>query len=217
MSKKLDLGVCAITSSGYAVPNMTHPLFVELVLRGGANMIQFRDKTLSDRELYATGVALRAVCSAYNAKLIVNDRVDIALAIGADGVHLGQNDLPVQTARMILGPSKIIGATSNSLQDVLTLNRQNGSDVDYIGFGHLFPTISKEKKDEPKGIKMLKEVCEQSKKPIMAIGGIISENAGAKGVAVISALANSHDPEGETQKLITLSGLVLPSQNADNP
>ncbi|MCS7013473.1 MAG: thiamine phosphate synthase [Chloroherpetonaceae bacterium] len=199
-------GVCVITDT-VVQSCWTHLQLAELAMRGGARLIQLRDKTLPTRELFAIAVALRTLTLAFGARLIINDRVDIALAADADGVHLGQTDLPIPAARKILGEGKLIGGTASTLEEAVAVEKDG---ADYIGFGHIFPTTSKEKPSPPKGLEMLRQVVRAVRIPVIAIGGITAENArevikaGAAGIAVISAVAKAASPEAATKELVRL-------------
>lgn len=190
-------GLCVITDVSVQ-RRFSHLQLAELAMRGGASIIQLRDKHLSAKELFALAVAMRTLTQGFGKLFIVNDRADIALAANADGVHLGQSDLPIPAARKILGEDKIIGGTASTLEEALALEREG---ADYIGFGHIFPTSSKEKSTPPRGLERLREVASAVKIPVMAIGGITIDNAesvlesGAHSLAVISAVAAAESPE----------------------
>ncbi|MEC9486321.1 MAG: thiamine phosphate synthase [Prosthecochloris sp.] len=179
----------------------------EAALQGGAGMIQLRRKNASGRELFELSTALIQRCHAHNALLIVNDRLDIALASGADGVHVGQDDLPVTTARQLLPPGRIVGCSAYSIDEAVSAERDG---ADYIGAGHIFETGSKEKHDPPLGPPAIARFKEAVSIPIIAIGGITENNApeiirhGADGIAVISAIAASSDPRHAAQRLMNL-------------
>ncbi len=185
----------------------SHLELAELAMRGGANIIQLRDKHLPAKELFALAVAMRTLTLAFGTLFIVNDRADIALAANADGVHLGQTDLPIPAARKILGKDKIIGGTASTLEEALAVEREG---ADYIGFGHIFPTMSKEKPTPPRGLEHLREVVCAVKIPVMAIGGITVENAesvlktGAQSLAVISAVATAESPERAAAQFVSI-------------
>jgi thiamine-phosphate pyrophosphorylase len=171
---------------------LSHPQQVARLIEGGASLIQLRDKHAAPKEFYRQAAAALQVARDHNARLIINDRVDIALALGADGVHLGQTDLPVEAARSLLGKDAIIGfSTHNAEQAKLA----TAMPVDYVAFGPVFPTSTKQDPDPVAGLLALKEVraivgC----LPLVAIGGITHGNAlkalkaGADAVAVIRAL-----------------------------
>lgn len=161
----------------------------EIVLKAGAKWIQYREKDRTRREAYTEAMRLRDLTKSFGAALIVNDHADIALSVDADGVHLGQDDLPLKEARKIMG-DKIIGISTHSLAEALYASE--GS-ADYIGFGPVFETSTKDA-GRPKGVLMLKEIKDSVKIPVVAIGGISKENlrsvlaARADAVAVASGI-----------------------------
>ncbi|MEW6215409.1 MAG: thiamine phosphate synthase [Nitrospirota bacterium] len=160
------------------------------VLRTGVRWVQYREKERSRREIYEESVRLRRLTADFNAVFIVNDHADIALAVDADGVHLGQDDLPLKEARKIMGRDKIIGISTHSLEQAIEAERDG---ADYIGFGPVFHTTTKDA-GMPKGIDMLQDIKRQLHIPIVAIGGINLENirlvldTGVDAVAVASAI-----------------------------
>lgn len=164
---------------------------VEQLLAGGARLIQLRDKTATARELFDAARAARVLTQAAGGRLIINDRVDVALTAEADGVHLGQEDLSVAEAREILGPEKIIGVSTHNREQ---FEAAVASSADYIAVGPVFPTTSKENPDPVVGLELLREVRSLTDRPIVAIGGIDGGRApevlaaGADSVALISAL-----------------------------
>jgi thiamine-phosphate pyrophosphorylase len=168
----------------------------ESAIAGGATVIQLRDKESSDSKLLEKGLELRRLTRFKDIPLIINDRVDIALAVDADGVHLGQDDLPVSTARKLLGPGKIIGLSVFSLEQARQARRQG---ADYIGVGPVFDTRTKEDAARPVGLELLRRVSREIDLPWVAIGGINMSNVsevietGAKGVAVVSAVVSAPD------------------------
>ncbi len=181
-------GLCFITDrkvSGLSYEDMTHR-----VLREGVQWIQFREKERSRREIYEEAVKLRRLTRDFNALFIVNDFLDIAMCVGADGVHLGQDDLPLKEARKIMGSDRIIGISTHNIEQAIEAEK-NGAD--YIGFGPIFRTFTKNA-GKPKGIEILHEVKKQVKIPVVAIGGITLENirsvinTGIDAVAVASAI-----------------------------
>lgn len=176
----------------------THARLARLAIAGGADLIQLREKRRSKNELVAAALEVREVCRAAGVPLIVNDRADIALAIGADGVHLGRKDLPIAAARRMLGPDVIIGYTASTLEEARQAERDG---ADYVGFGHIYPTRSKTKPGTATGTAALAEVCRTLNIPVIAIGGIEETNlrpvmdSGAWGVAVIASVCGSRDPQ----------------------
>ena len=166
---------------------------------GGVKIIQHRFKEGNDIEHLKEAIEIKSLCKKYNSLFIVNDRVDIALASDADGVHLGQEDIDIITARKLLGSSKIIGITANNSVDI-TNAIKNGSD--YIGIGPVFETSTKKNK-KPLGIEKINDLTKDIKIPWFAIGGInkdnisLLKNHGIKKVAVVSGLLNSKNPKEE--------------------
>jgi thiamine-phosphate pyrophosphorylase len=183
----------------------THLEITAAAVAGGADTIQFRDKSLSTQALIETAETLRAVCAPAGVPLIINDRADVALAVDADGVHLGRSDLPVAAARDLLGPDKIVGGTAGTLEEAVEAERAG---ADYVGFGHIYPTSSKEKPGRAKGPESLVKICTTLSIPVIAIGGIDQDNfaptidAGAWGIAVIGAVCASEDPARAVAGLI---------------
>ena len=179
----------ALTDSPGA--GLSHVEQVERFARGGARLIQIRDKRASGRELYAIARAALRITRSYGARLVVNDRVDVALAAGADGVHVGQEDLPAEAAREILGPDRIVGVSTHTLEQARAAARLP---VDYIAFGPIFATATKENADPVVGLDGVARVRAEVAKPLVAIGGITLERArdviaaGADSVAVIGDL-----------------------------
>jgi hydroxymethylpyrimidine kinase/phosphomethylpyrimidine kinase/thiamine-phosphate diphosphorylase len=170
---------------------------VTTAVAAGVRLIQLRDKEGETRRLVATGKRMREICHDHGALFIVNDRVDVAAACGADGVHLGQEDLPPGVARALLGPEAIIGVSVTTLHQA---RLAVAAGADYLGLGPVFPTGSKDCNEAPCGIAQLAEVARQTPIPVIAIGGINPGNtrplleAGAAGVAVISAYGGAPDP-----------------------
>ena len=174
-------------------------------LQGGATCIQLREKTSDTANFYQRAVKAKTLCQEFNVPLIINDRIDIALAVNADGVHIGQKDLPFSLARKLLGHDKIIGLSISSKEQALEANILG---ADYIGLSPIFETQTKTSDLEPPlGIKGLKEIAAIAKQPVVCIGGIELGNAqsilqhGATGIAVVSAISRAKDVKKETQKL----------------
>ncbi len=180
-------GLCLITDR--KVSGMSAEEITAAALRAGAVCIQYREKEKSRRELYHEAFRLRGLTREAGSIFIVNDHADIAFAVGADGVHLGQDDLPLPEARKIMG-DRIIGISTHSVAEAV--EAEEGG-ADYIGFGPIFSTSTKDA-GEPKGVDMLREIKGRVKIPVVAIGGISLENlsrvidAGADGIAVASAI-----------------------------
>ena len=179
------------------------------LLAAGVRLIQIRDKQASSLELYTSAQQLAERVHESQARLIVNDRADIALAIGADGVHVGQDDLPVENARDILGPDIWVGYSTHSLAQVKEADR---SSADYIAFGPIFPTASKENPDAVVGLEGLRAARRATQKPLVAIGGITLENvqaviaAGADSVAIIRGLVGAPDIGARAEDFLKTMG-----------
>lgn len=189
-----------------------HVELARLAIAGGADTIQFRQKTGSTRELIETARALKKACAEGGVTFLVNDRVDVALASGADGVHLGQSDFPIPLARELLGAGALIGGSASTLDEA----RQCAADgADYVGFGPVYPTGSKADANPVSGLGALAAVCGSAGVPVIAIGGIGLANlrdvlgAGAYGFAVISAVCCQPDPAGAARALVTAIGDAL--------
>ena len=165
---------------------------IEQAIEGGARLVQYREKKATRREMYAAAKKLRDLTSSRGVTLIINDEIDLALSVGADGVHLGQDDLPIRIARKLLGEKAIVGVSTHNLNQAM---QAESDGADYVGFGPIFKTSTKESENTPRGIQAVSEITRQIQIPLYAIGGVkfsdLSElmKAGASGVAVISALA----------------------------
>mgnify|MGYP006077675579 FL=1 len=178
---------------------------LEDALKGGTSIVQLREKSGNTRSFYNRALKAKTLCHAYRIPLIINDRIDIALAADADGVHIGQTDMPYSKARALLGATKIIGlSVSNTEQAIEAENLK----VDYIGISPIFNTATKKSDLAPSlGIEGLKMIRPLFSKPIVCIGGIHQNNVadiiknGANGVAVISAISKAKYPEKETKNL----------------
>ena len=177
---------------------------VEAAVRGGVTAVQLREKSCPTSEFVELGRALQKLLAPLQVPLIVNDRVDIALEIGADGVHLGQRDMAAGRARMLLGPDAIIGL---SIETVEQARAAVSLDVDYLGVGPIFATATKSDAAPPLGLAALAQVRAISRHRVVAIGGIGLENArqaidsGADGVAIVSAICAADDPERAAREL----------------
>lgn len=173
-------------------------------ITGGVDFIQFRMKEGDDEVKVAKAREICSFLKERNVPLIINDRPDICLMVGAAGVHLGQEDLPVSEARKVLGPGRIIGRSTHSLEQALEADKQ---DVDYIAIGPVFPTESKGRPVQAIGLDVVKQVVGQVSKPVVAIGGIDSSNLSSvmetrvKRVAVIGSILGSSDPGKSTREL----------------
>jgi thiamine-phosphate pyrophosphorylase len=179
---------------------------LEQTLQGGVRAVQLREKDLSASELFVLAEKTRKLCQRYDALLFVNDRVDVALAVGADGVQLGTASIPIEAARELLGPRKIIGASTHSLGEA---NEAVQHGADFILFGPVYFTPSKASYGSPQGLEALKKIVEKISLPVYAIGGIKLDNiedvrrTGVRGVALISAVMSAKNPAEATQNILS--------------
>jgi len=170
---------------------------IEAALKAGVDIVQLREKDLDTLSLFRLSQKLKTLTTRYKALLLINDRIDIALATKADGVHLPGNGFPTEIARKLLGENAIIGRSTHSLEEV---KREQGLGADFLTFSPIFYTKSKAKYGDPQGLSRLKDICRFSHIPIVALGGINKDNVisalsvGAKGVALISAILGSDNP-----------------------
>lgn len=174
-----------------------HLEIARAAMAGGADVIQLRDKHTSGRKLYETGLQIRRLTRELEVTYIVNDRLDIALATDADGVHVGQDDIPAPVARQLIGPDKIVGVSVSTAEEALRGERDG---ADYLGVGPVFEArSSKNDAGEPRGLTLLNSVRRICQLPVIAIGGIQMQNirevirAGADGIAVISAVVSAEN------------------------
>ena len=185
---------------------------VAAAVAGGVSCIQLREKSCGTREFLNEALALQPLLKSRNLPLIINDRLDIALAIEADGVHLGQSDMPIGMARKIAGDSLIIGISAESVDDALRAEQEG---ADYIGISPVFSTPTKTDIAPPLGLEGVRQIRALVDIPLVGIGGIHSDNAesviaaGADGIAVVSAIVSAADPAGAAKKLKTLIDQVL--------
>lgn len=176
---------------------------IEAALRGGVTLVQLREKDTGGKLFLARAIAVKALCDKYKVPLLINDRIDIAIAIGAAGVHLGQEDIPLETARTLLGIEAIIGISAHNAEEVW-LAEQGGAD--YLGIGAIFPTGSKDDAAEI-GLEGLQELRRVTRLPLVGIGGINAGNyasvraTGAEGAAIISGILAAEDIEKEIAKI----------------
>jgi len=176
----------------------------EEALAGGATAVQLRAKDLSGRALYAEACALVRLCARYGALCIVNDRLDVALAAAADGVHLGADDLPLDRARAVAGPGFLIGASAGTVAEAEEAVRRG---ADYLGVGTVWPTSSKGDAGPPIGVDGLRAIVQVTSLPVVGIGGITVANAalvrraGAAGVAVIQGVLGDPNPREAASRL----------------
>ena len=176
-------------------------------VEGGATMVQLREKTLDTGEFIALALRLKEVLKPYGVPLVINDRVDVALACDADGVHIGQSDMPYEMARKLMGPDKIIGLSVENFDQV---EQANSLDVDYIGISPVFATPTKTDTAAPFGLDGLRRAVRLSKHPTVAIGGMNSSTAaevmaaGTDGIAVVSAIVCAGSPREASRQLLQI-------------
>lgn len=178
---------------------------VETACRSGVTMIQLREKNLTTNQYYQLAKQVKEITDAYQVPLIIDDRLDICLAVDAAGLHIGDDELPVSVARKVLGPEKILGVTAKTVKRALEAET---SGADYLGTGAIFPTTTKENAPITL-ISTLKTICQTVAIPVVAIGGLTSENidqlaaTGIAGVAVVRDLMQAEDIEAKTQAFLT--------------
>ena len=202
-----------VVTQGSVSSDRATPEIVEAAIAGGVDVVQLREKGVDARSRYELGVELRALTAAHDIPLIVNDRIDLAAAIDADGVHLGQTDLPLEAAREILGEDAIVGCSSST---VTAAQEAVEAGADYLGVGAVYTTTSKDVSDDRNGIGLdrVSAIAEAVDVPIVAIGGITADTtpavraAGADCVAVVSEIVAADDPEAATRALATASDEV---------
>lgn len=177
---------------------------VEQALAGGVTLLQLREKNSSSRDFYTVALQLKDLCQQYHVPLIINDRLDIMMAVDADGLHIGQEDIPLETARQLIGANKLLGYSVSSVEEAV----YGAGFADYLGAGTVFPTNSKSDTGQPIGIAGLQTIKNAVGLPIIAIGGINKENmqtvraAGIAGIAVISAILAQNNITRASQDLL---------------
>ena len=202
--KNIDLSLYLVTDKSDDVEKFLKT--IEEGIKGGVSVVQIREKTADTLDFYNLALKVKKITDQYNVPLIINDRVDVALAIDADGVHVGQSDMPCDVTRKLVGPDKIVGVSAATIDEA---KKAENDGADYIGTGAVFPTATKD--DAPKITKKdLKEVVDSINIPVVAIGGINLENAselkdtGIKGLSVVSAIMSSENPKKSAEKLLNI-------------
>jgi len=204
--KKIDTTLYFITDS----TSFTEDEFlfrVEEALKGGATILQLREKNKTTIEYIAIAEKVHEITKKYNVPLIIDDRIDIALAVNAEGVHLGKEDMPIATARKILGNDFIIGSTSKTVPSAIKAYEDG---ADYLGVGAIYPTTTKVK-TVLTSIETLADICKSVPIPVGAIGGLNKNNVdvlkgtGISGICVVSAIMKSENPRIETETLLKIS------------
>ena len=197
MSNPIDFNLYLITDRHQLAPGHTLMSAVEAALQGGVKAVQLREKDLSAAELLPLARDLRELTRRYDAHLLINDQIDLALAVHADGVHLGGHSLPTNVVRQKVGPSLLIGVSTHSNTDIIIAT---GQGADFVTFGPVYATPSKAAFGPPQGLPALSAACRISALPVFALGGITVSKladirlAGAGGIALISAILASPDP-----------------------
>lgn len=197
-------GLYVVTGEEFS-SGRTYPEVIEACIRGGARIIQLREKTWPASRILEVGRYIRSVTLQNKVTFIVNDRVDLALALEADGIHVGQQDIPVQVVRKLVGPDMIVGASAGTTEEARKAERDGAS---YIGVGPVFPTETKKDARSPRGLDLLAEIKNSTKLPVYGIGGIKIENAGmvvragADGVAVVSAVVGADNIEEAARRFV---------------
>ena len=178
---------------------------IETACRSGVTIVQLREKNLTTNQYYQLAKQVKEITDAYQVPLIIDDRLDVCLAVDAAGLHIGDDELPVSVARQVLGPDKILGVTAKTVKRAL--EAEEGG-ADYLGTGAIFPTTTKENAPITL-ISTLKTICQRVAIPVVAIGGLTSENidqligTGIAGVAVVRDLMQAEDVEAKTQAFLT--------------
>ena len=201
--KNIDYSLYLVTDRGLARGRSTFEI-VKAAVDGGTTVVQLREKDCSTREFIEQALAIKDFLRTRKIPLIINDRLDVAQAVKADGVHLGQTDMPLETAKEILGDSMIIGISAESLEDAIAAER---SGADYLGVSPIYATPTKTDTAPPLGLGGLREIRTAVRLPLVGIGGLNNQNcadvirSGADGVAVVSAIVAADDPEAAARVL----------------
>lgn len=204
--KNFDLSLYLVTDRSLSL-NRPIEYVVEEAVKGGVTMVQLREKECSSKEFYEQAIKLKECLRPYEIPLIINDRLDIALACDADGLHIGQNDIPYKTARKLLGKNKIIGLSVENINDAI---EANALDVDYIGISPVFGTPTKTDTAQALGLHGVREISQISQHPNVSIGGINSTNtkdiicAGSDGISVVSAIMSANNPQQAAAQLLEI-------------
>lgn len=204
--RRAELGLYLVTDSG-VTSGRNLVAMVDKAVSGGVTMVQVREKHSETGDFVDLAMKMKEVLAPYHVPLIINDRIDVALAVDADGVHIGQKDMPYALARQILEPGKIIGLSIETLDELEVANDQ---DVDYVAASPVFATPTKTDTARPWGLDGLREFCLRSAHPVVAIGGMnestVTEvmEAGADGVAVVSAILAADDPQAAARNISRL-------------
>jgi len=191
------------------VLSLNRPIYeiVKRAIEGGTTVIQLREKELSTHEFINEALEIKGFLKGRNVPLIINDRVDVALAVDADGVHLGKDDMPIEYAKRILPEDKIIGLSVESVQDAIIADKKG---ADYLGVSPIYTTPTKPELETGLGLEGLRQIREVTELPLVAIGGLKAFNTadviknGADGIAVVSAICSAPDPKKAAEELISV-------------
>ena len=206
-----SLRLCLVTDRGLAGGRSVVDIALAAV-SGGATMVQLREKDATTRAFVEQARALMAALKPLGVPLAINDRLDVALAVDADGLHVGQDDLPVAEARRLLAPGKFIGLSITAVDQIL---RPDAEAADYLGVGPIYAQQTKRDAAPPLGVEGLRRARGLTRQPIVAIGGLTPDNsapvlaAGADGLAVVSAIVAAGDPEAAARRFVGLWGVGL--------
>jgi thiamine-phosphate pyrophosphorylase len=199
----MDYTLYLVTDTGISL-GRTPTQVVEAAIRGGVTVVQYREKSASTRRMMEEARELRQLCRAAGVPFIVNDRIDVALAVDADGVHVGQDDMPAPLARKLIGKGRILGVSAGDVDEARKAEEQG---ADYVGASPVFATPTKPDAPPPVGVEGLRRMAGAVSIPVVAIGGMNAENArsiilaGAAGVAVISAIVGARDVEAAARAI----------------
>ena len=202
--KNMDLSLYLVTDKSENEEKFLKT--IEEAILGGVSVVQIREKTAETLEFYNLALKVKEITTKYNVPLIINDRVDIALAIDADGVHVGQSDMPCDITRKLIGENKILGVSAATIEEAKKAEKDG---ADYIGTGAIFPTATK---DDAASVtkKDLSNIAKSINIPVVAIGGITIENAeelkdtGIAGLSVVSAIMSAENPKKASEKLLKI-------------
>ncbi|PLX72541.1 MAG: thiamine phosphate synthase [Desulfuromonas sp.] len=201
----VDFPLYLISDRQQLAPGRKLTEVLESALQGGVPAIQLREKDLPADQLYRLAIELRRLTSRYGARLLINERIDLALAVEADGVHLPGHSLPIPVARKLLGSQRLIGVSTHHLDEIDKACQQG---ADFVTFGPVFATPSKACYGPPQGLAALREACRSNLIPVFALGGIKSEHqavirsSGAAGIALISAILTADNPAAATRSFL---------------
>jgi thiamine-phosphate pyrophosphorylase len=210
--KNIDYSLYLVTDRGLARGRSTFDI-VKAAVSGGVTCVQLREKDCSTLEFIEQALAIKNFLEEREVPLIINDRLDVALAVAADGVHLGQSDMPLETARKIAGPSMLIGISAESVQDAVEAEKGG---ADYLGVSPIYATPTKTDTVPPLGLEGLRKIRKRVEIPLVGIGGLNTSNAaevirnGADGIAVVSAIVAAEDPGTAA---INLKQIIIEARN----